>query len=89
MHLSDPEVLEFLTALHGGGWEAMCPEMVPPMLLRFPFMNARTTLVLEAVWMVGDAEFRCRLLIEVGWLEESLAIALEKGFVRLGRAIAR
>jgi hypothetical protein len=84
MRQSDAELLGFLYGLQAGCGDSLFMEMIHPILLRIAFgPEGKVGLVLEACRMFKDPEFRCRLLIEFGWLEDALTLALDHRFVRL------
>jgi hypothetical protein len=80
---ADPELLEYFAGLQIGCGPQLFTEMMHPMLLRITFAYSRLPLLLESIAILKDDEFRCRLLIEFGLLDDALAVALEYGILRL------
>jgi hypothetical protein len=79
----DQEVLAYLRGLQVGCGSQLFTEIVHPMLLRIAFAHERIPLLMEAIRIFKDNEFRCRLLIEFGLLDDALGVAAEHGLVRL------
>jgi hypothetical protein len=81
---NDAEMLAFLRGLQNGCGDGLFVEMIHPILLRIGFGPERkAALVLQASRMLKDPDFRCRILIEFGWLDEALVLAIDHGLLRL------